>query len=55
MNVIVGMKEIKTPFKFIRLRFFKAYDGNFFVKFGKRPRRKLSFYQQTKVYKKIAN
>ncbi len=64
MNLIIGMKEIKTPLKHVGLRIFKAYDGNIFVKFGKRPR-KMIFGQrqpnrksqgsQAQISRKIAN
>jgi hypothetical protein len=55
VNVIMGMKECNTPFKWIGLRFFKAYDGHFYIKVGKRPRKRLFTSQQSNLARKIAN
>nr|WP_295970045.1 hypothetical protein [uncultured Bacillus sp.] len=55
MKVIMGMREINTPFKLVGLRFFKAYDGHFYIKFKKRPRRRLFIQHESNVTRKIAN
>lgn len=51
----MGMKEINTPLKWVGLRLFKAYDGHFYIKFGKRPRKRLFAAQESNAARKIAN
>ena len=55
MNVIMGMKELNTPLKLVGLRIFKAYDGHFYIKVGKRPRKRLFKQQTRKLAERFAN
>lgn len=38
---LIAMKEIGTPLKLVGIRLFKASDGGIYIKFGKRPRKRL--------------
>lgn len=51
----MGMKELNTPLKWVGLRLFKGYDGNFYIKVGKRPRKRLFKQQEENITQKIAN
>lgn len=38
---LIAMKEVGTPLKLVGIRLFKSSDGALYIKFGKRPRKKL--------------
>jgi hypothetical protein len=38
---LIAMKEIGTPLKLIGIRLFKSSEGDLYIKYGNRPRKKL--------------
>ncbi len=38
---LIAMKEIFTPLKLVGIRLFKSSEGDFYIKVGNRPRRKI--------------
>lgn len=51
----MGMRELHTPLKWIGIRLFKSYDGNYYIKVGKRPRKRLFRSQEHRMTREIAN
>jgi hypothetical protein len=38
---LLHMREIFTPLKFFGVKFFRTIEGETYIKFGKKPRKKL--------------
>ena len=38
---LIAMKEIITPLKLVNIKIFKSSENEYYIKYGKRPRKKL--------------